>query len=605
MNTIFKVLSILIVFSIINLIHAAESGLLLGLRMGGHYDIAATFDKPKILESSQESSDYRTLWLNAPDGKITLVAERTNLLVPREDGFWRVDIKHSNYNNFKEDFIWINPAPDPDAIPNPILAEQEGINAFDVSLLIKEQGIETKAGEYCNGYAYRDILFIGINYMSVGYVRSEMCNGWVGDMTTDSALQMFSLEEFKPINISALVEAQEGTIFFRTAKEYQEKNQDKASQEWGDFSGGVVRQLGKWVVKGHFPIKKDNYTHFDVSITPSQLVEYGELQPSWETIKQQIPEAIDAFSSPTKDWLVVLTKTRLLGFTLNENRMSSQPVLQLYLKRPVTAVMTHWAEGLEVMNWSDEIQNIGTNPRKSWLTDTPFVVGTGPLPMIGVVVSQTPTLSIRQGMGAHTKPISKVNKGTKLPVLNVLGSWYQVQVNEEVSGYVYRDDFKILPTLPYIQTSCPMSSCNYGTWKLKSATFLYAEPSLQAKSIVKLDPMQVVEALTGKIHTARYGEIEVVKAVELNEDNHKLTLQPGDKLFDLESIGLGMHTIWYNGEIYYLNNGWNSDIAKNENLWGKELIDRQTDWWVKVNIPEKNLTGWIVNPVVDKITTSK
>ena len=599
MNTSLKVLSIFIVFSIINLVQAGESGLLLGLRMGGHYDTAATFNKPKILENSQESIFYRTLWLNAQDGKITLAAERTNLLVPREDGFWRVDIKHSNYNNFKEDFIWVNPAPDPDAIPNPILAEQEGINAFDVTLLVKEQGIETPAGEYCNGHAYRDILFVGANYMSVGYVRSEVCNGSVG-IATDSALQMLSLDELKPVNISSLVEAQEGTVFFRTAKEYQEKNQDKASQEWGDFSGGVVRQPGKWVIKGHFPIKKDNYTHFDVPITPSQLVEHGELYPDWETIKQQVPEVIDAFSSPTKDWLVVLTKTQLLGFTLNETGMNSKPVLQLYLKHPLTTVMVRWAEGLRVMNWSEEIQNIGPNPRKSWLTDTPLTPGEGQLPMIGVVVSQTPTLSIRQGMGQHTKPIGKVKKGTKLLVLNVLGSWYQVKVSDNVSGYVYRDDFKILPALPYIQTGCPLSSCNYGTWKLKQATFLYAEPSLPAESVAKLEPLQVVEALTSEIHTARYGEIEVTKAVELNEDNHKLALQPGDRLFDLESIGLGMHTIWYNGEIYYLNNGWDSNVAKNDTRWGKELIDRQTNWWVKVNIPEKNLTGWIVNPVVDR-----
>ncbi|NJO14738.1 MAG: SH3 domain-containing protein [Thioploca sp.] len=601
MNTILKVLSILSVFSIINLVQAGESGLLLGLRVGGHYDTAATLDKPKRLENSQESVSYRTFWFSAQDGKIELVAERTNLLVPREDGFWRVDVKQSSYNNFKEDFIWINPAPDPDAIPNPILAEQEGVNAFDVSLLVKEQGIEMPAGEYCNGHAYRDILFIGINYMSVGYVRSQLCNGSVG-ISTDSALQMFSLDEFKPVNISSLVEAQEGTVFFRTAKEYQDQSKDKNSQEWGDFSGGVVRQPGKWVVKGHFPIKKDNYTHFDVPITPSQLVEYGELHPDWETIKQLVPEAIDAFSSPTQDWLVVLTKTGLLGFTLNETGINSKPVLQLYLKQPVTAVMAHWAEGLRVMNWSEEIQNIGPNPRKSWITEIPLSPGKGQT--IGVIVCKTPTLNIRQGMGQHTKPIGKVKKGAKLPVLNVLGSWYQVKVNEDVSGYVHRNDFKILPSLPYIQTGCPMSNCNYGTWKLKQATLMYAKPSLQSESVTKLEPMQVVEALTGEIHTARYGEIEVVNAIELNEDNQKLALQPGDRLFDLESIGLGMHTIWYNGEIYYLSNGWDPDTAKNKTLWGKELIDRQTDWWVRINVPEKNLTGWIVNPFADGITTS-
>ncbi len=601
MNTIIKVLSISIVFSIINSVHASESGLLLGLRAGANYDVSATLAKQKSLKGTQEPVSYRTFWLRASEGNIELVAERTNLLVPREDGFWRIDVKHSVYNDFSEDFIWINPAPDPDAIPNPFLAEQEGINAFDVSLLVAEQGIETALGEYCSGHAYRDILFVGENYMSVGYVRSETCGGFIGT-STDSALQMFSLEDLKSVNISSLIEAQEGSVFFRTAKEYQEQHNPKNEQEWGDFSGGLVRHQGSWLVKGHFPIKKDNYTHFDVPVTPSKLVENDESYPSWEAIKQHVPEAIDVFSSPAKDWLVILTKDRLLGFTVSEETIAPQPALQLYLKHPVAAVMVRWAEGLRVMNWTEEVQGIGPDPRKSWLTDAGLPKLVEQFPIVGVVVSATPTLMVRQGIGQHTKPIGKVSKGSKLSVLNILGNWYQVQLNENIKGYVYNDNLKILPKLPYIQASCPIDNCTYGKWKLKKATLLYTEPSLQAESVAKLEPMQVVEAVKGEIHTTRYGEIEVLNEVELNEDNQKYVLSQGDRLFDLEAIGLGMHVMWHNGEIKYLSNGWNPKRAKDKTLWGKEVVERQTDWWVKVKVPEPDLSGWIINPVASGTT---
>jgi hypothetical protein len=596
MNTLVKVLSILIVLSMIRLVSASESGLLLGLRSGANYDTNATLYSPeKMGKNSQQASSYRTFWIRAKNGAIELAAEKTNLLVPREDGVWRVDVKHSAYNDFVEDFVWINPAPDPDAIPNPFLAGQEGIKAFDALLLVKEQGIEPSVGEYCNGYASRDILFVGNNYLSVGYTRSDIC-GFMGE-TMENALQMLSLGELEPVSITELLDSEGSKAFKQAAKSYQNQ---QGSTEYGDsVSGGLVHNQGRWIIKGHFPTNEGGYTLFDVPFAaPSSLVGYNELFPNWDDIKKRVPDAVDALSAPSKDFLVVLTESgSLLAFTLNGGKISEQPALHILFKQPVAVVMASWAEGLTVSNWTQEIQSLGPKPKQSWFTQADISGLDKADKIVGVVVTANAALNIRQGIGQYTKPMAKVQKGSKVNVLDILGQWYKVQLDDGQVGYAHSDYVKILPKLPYIRPACPIDNCNDGEWQLNKPSTLYAEPSFKADSLGTLEAKQVVRAIKGEVHTLQFGEIEVVKPeIEISDDNQKLTLHQGDRLFDLESVGLGMHVVWYNGELYYLNNGWDSDQVSENVLWGKKVAERKTHWWVKVTVPEKNLSGWIANP---------
>jgi len=595
MNTTIKTLSILIVFSIINEVPAGESGLLLGLRYGVNYDVSATLADKKAVGGTQSSSSYRTFWIhgNGEKGQIELVAERTNLLVPRDDGFWRVDVKHSRYNDFTEDFIWINPAHDPDALPNPFLAEQEGINAFDVSLLVKESGIEPAHGEYCKGYVSRDILLVENGYLSVGYIRNEVCQSFA--VQGDSALQMLSMGKLEPVSITAKLDDNGQKAFANAAKEYQ----DATTKKFGDVSGGIVREPGRWVIKGHFPIDEGGYTHFGVPITVGEsLVSHNKLYPSWDTVKKHVPDAVDAFSSPAKDLLVVLTNSgNLLGFIIKRGKISQQPVLHVILKYPLTPVMAYWTSGQYVTNWTQEIQNLSPTPKESWFVKTEIASVKKPTSkIVGVVVTPN-TLNIRQGMGQHTKPIARIERGTKVNVLNVLGKWYKVRLDSGQIGYTHSDYIKILPGLPYVQDACPVKNCVYEKWELKKPATLYAEPSSKADALATLATQQVVQALHGEIHTSQFGEIEVVKSeLKLTDGDKKLILHKGDRLFDLEPVGLDMHLMWYNGELYYLSNGWNPKLVSEDALWGTTLTERKTDWWVNVEIPTKKLTGWIVNP---------
>ena len=54
--------------------HAQRSGLLLGL-------------------ASDSGTAYRTLWIAPVDGRMTIAAERPGVVVPRDSGFWVVDVR--------------------------------------------------------------------------------------------------------------------------------------------------------------------------------------------------------------------------------------------------------------------------------------------------------------------------------------------------------------------------------------------------------------------------------------------------------------------------------------------------------------------------------
>ena len=589
MNLTIKALSYSLFF-IMTSVMAGESGLLIGLRHGSNYNMTAETISKNTLEGVYEPASYRTFLLRAENGQVELIAERTNLLLPRDDGFWRIDVQHSNYNDFNEDFIWINPAPDYDSLPDPFLAEQEGIKAFDISMLVSKQGINSEVGEYCRGHISRDILFVGTDYLSVGYTRNEVCDSFDIDGGMESSLQILSLQELKPIKIDILLDSDANQVLMDTVNKYKNDN-------LGDFSGGIMRHQGQWVVKGHLSVPDEvKYKNFIVPVAFDKNITTDYLD--WKAIKEHTPNAIDALISPHKNLLIVFTDSgELLAFNIKETKISQQPALHILFKQSVSLVMSYWTEGQYVSNWMQEIENLGPDPQQSWFTTSDIPSNKKPAKITGVVIAKT--LNVNQGIGQYSKSIAKIKQGDKVNILDVLGKWYKIKLANNTIGYAYNDNIKILPQLPYVNQACPIDNCNYGKWRLNKSTILYSDSSLKSDAITKLAAKQSVQALRGEIHTSQFGEIKVNKT-EVQDNN--LTLKKGDILFDLAAISLGMHDVWFNGSIYRLKNGWNANIVSEKEVWGKPVTKRLSNWWVKVELPEQGLSGWIVNPDVEVIT---
>ncbi len=61
----------------------------------------------------------------------------------------------------------------------------------------------------------------------------------------------------------------------------------------------------------------------------------------------------------------------------------------------------------------------------------------------GEVITESSDLNIRQGMGTDTAIVSKVKKGTRVRILETLGPWYKVQLEDGKIGYASSEFIQI------------------------------------------------------------------------------------------------------------------------------------------------------------------
>ena len=118
---------------------------------------------------------------------------------------------------------------------------------------------------------------------------------------------------------------------------------------------GLARENGHWVLFGRVnyqsngtPGQKD----FNLkSIPPANLIVYDTLALSWHNIKDRVPDAIDAFTSPNKDIALVKTKNQLTVYRIGSEQLAKDPLAEISLKEGETVIMAEWATGSYVDSW--------------------------------------------------------------------------------------------------------------------------------------------------------------------------------------------------------------------------------------------------------------
>ncbi|MGH4117463.1 hypothetical protein [Clostridium sp.] len=306
----------------------SKSGLLLGLR----------YKNPKV-ETGGSKYLYKTLWISSVNDKILPIAETKDLLLPRQDGFWKVGTTRKIENGDAKDVIWSYP-----------------INSIDPT---KPINIYSKQIRYCKTEDNIIIKFLGSNYVSTENIQ-EVNNNNLGKDYSNNQLKIFPIDNLmgESIKLTSILgrEIEKSTLpgaILDIPKNFQEKNLKNVDANWG-----VIRRSGRWILRGRMEAKissKHSLVDFDVSYaTPKSLTTYDDLFPSFNAIKTKVPSAVDAYSSPNRDFVVVLTATKLMVFTIEGNNLNEK-LLTLDLKAGEVPVMSHWATGNYVDDWQTKI----------------------------------------------------------------------------------------------------------------------------------------------------------------------------------------------------------------------------------------------------------
>lgn len=307
-----------------------QTGVLLGIKT------------PSYDEANEVSQwKYKTIWINSQDRNIGDVYEVEDLLLPRKNGFWLINMEREISKGGIMDVI--------NAVPKFTLdKDSEEKEFFDISET-EEMAISSQA-------VLRNILFLGNNYISTEKIDI--------DSNKKKTLEIYALdniEEERPIKLSDIIGPDGKQIF----EDGAENILSLESATLNESNMALDRKNGYWVFKGRVNYKQNDeelYKDFNIkAIPPVEIVSFDEMVVPWNMLKSQIPQALDVFSSPNGEFIIVVTHSNLLIYPIsNGELMSREPIKRIPIPNNSSIVMSEWAVGKYTETWQNEfIKNGG------------------------------------------------------------------------------------------------------------------------------------------------------------------------------------------------------------------------------------------------------
>lgn len=284
-----------------------KSGLLLGIR--------------------SHDNTYKTLWISYINKKLHPVMETEQLFVPRKKGFWEIGYKKANEGVGGSLYV------KPDV-------------AAPSKLELKSRNILTENSE-------RRIVFVGNDYIGTERFQRyqvlpiDHISGGKGITLSDVTIKHSS---------NALIRSSEAFIASLEKKKAQLLNPEPI-----DDNFILERRNGHWIIRGRLyykqPIGSKNYEDFDINVmVPSKLIQYDEMNIPWGEIKSKMPWVIDAYESPNKDLLILISTDTIYIYSLKKGNISKHPLKEIPLNEGDSIVMAEWSLGHYVEKWGEIVQ---------------------------------------------------------------------------------------------------------------------------------------------------------------------------------------------------------------------------------------------------------
>lgn len=299
-----------------------NTGILLGIK---------TYNYDEI--NKMEDWEYKTLWINSNNRSLGPIFEVEDLLVPRKKGFWMVDVTRENNGGSFFDKI----------------------NSNSISLFKEESELETNLffKKIINPLILKNILYIGNDYISTEVIHKS---------NNKKTLEVYPIDNVGnsiPIRISDIAGDNVLQSFNEAGEKILQGSQDILLDE---KSFGILRRNGYWIMKGRINYNiegKELYKDYNIkTITPKSIVNYDDLYIPWSTIKARFPNAVDAFTSPNEDIILIETRNKILIYPTEENKILEQELGSIQKDYNDTIVMAEWATERYVKFWEEQVLRI-------------------------------------------------------------------------------------------------------------------------------------------------------------------------------------------------------------------------------------------------------
>ncbi|AEB77093.1 hypothetical protein [Clostridium botulinum] len=329
-----------------------DSGLLLGLKS---YVPGFTLSYDNNSQTIPRPV-YRTIWINFDNPGIKDIYEIPHFVYARKTGFWYITTKDVSTTDYKKYKIYTYPLTKNN---NPKLIE----TSIKSDIINKGQS-----------YYVEDVYFVGDDYISLESKEGSLNKDntlipqsllRVDPIDTFNSNKDYSLSISKLMGEQGIKSLKQGASAYINSLDFNERN--KLNPTPCDKFFGVMRKNGKWILRGRLeyfygffgesPLA--NFADFDIPIIPpKELIGYDLLFPNWNIIKKKVPDALDAYSSPDKNFVVVLTHSKILIYDIINGDLNNTPLKTVNLKNNEEVIMSQWATGSYVKTWDDQMRKL-------------------------------------------------------------------------------------------------------------------------------------------------------------------------------------------------------------------------------------------------------
>lgn len=286
---------------------------------------------------------YKTIWVATNNKKLHPILSRNDIYFPRTSGFWELQVQSALK----------------------LGKNGEELSAHNVAekdlAATKEKGSAQRTPPIPESIV---IDYVGNDYVAI--------NNNTGGTVKLQILPVDKLSSPIGIKIVDLLGAA-GLKAYQSAREQTLQTLDRPEITWVDEdlnedNFGLIRKNGHWHLQGRVNYKSNSIPgnmEFNINIIPpANLIFYDALYPGWQSIKDRVPNALDAFTSPNKDIAVVKTKSKMYFFGINGGQLDSMLLGEIALEEGTTIIMAEWATGFYVDDWEKNFINNGARVLK-------------------------------------------------------------------------------------------------------------------------------------------------------------------------------------------------------------------------------------------------
>lgn len=302
------------------------SGVFIGLKIPSNHDFI-----------------YKTVWVAADNKKLHPVLIRNDIYFPRKSGFWELQVRQENNRK---------------ALSAHNMAEK------DLAAETGKVSAKTLSSTRSSGPESIVIDYIGNDYVAIesntgGIARLQVLP--VDKLSSPIGIKVSDL--LGPAGLKAYHGAREQAV-----QTLNSQGTTLIKSDINEDNYGLTRENGHWYLQGRVNYDSNNRPgSMDYNIKylpPANLVFYDALYPGWQSIKDRVPNALDAVTSPNKDIAVVKTKSKLYIFGINGEQLNSIPLGEIDLDEGTTIIMAEWATGFYVDDWEKNFLTNGASVKQ-------------------------------------------------------------------------------------------------------------------------------------------------------------------------------------------------------------------------------------------------